>query len=476
VSPASIPVDGEWQEARSLLRFVVNSLPIVVYAFDADGTVLLAEGEALTGMASASGAAVGRCVFEVFEGEPEAQDHLRRALDGDEHTATIRLRRNDRIYRVWYRPWRDAVGKVGIVTGLSLDVTEARQTDRELRAAITWLETIQDHVPIGIFRLDASGTITLARGSILPDSALERVGRPLAEAYRHYPDLVRRCQAAMQGKDQTFSMSDGVRAFDFYVRGLRDGDRHHGVIGIIVEVTEQRRAAAAVLEAQWRSRFVAEINHELRTPLTAMLGFAELLGSPECGPLTERQRRYLDNIRQGGGHLLELINELLDMSKLRAGHIAVARERVDIAALFAEVVETMHPIAEGKGVELRVGHRSPWDAAGDRRRILQVLMNLVSNALKFTPAGGRVTVSSYQRGGTMNLEVADSGVGIALRDQERIFDDFVQLPNADPATLPGTGLGLPLSRRLITAMSGQLKVRSSIGRGSTFVVSLPAWR
>ena len=455
---------------------MVNSLPVVIYAFDSKGTVLLSEGHALSGMDSAAGAAVGRSVFEIFADEEEVHDHLRRALAGEAQVAHLRLRRNDRTYQAWFTPQRAHNGRIVMVTGLSLDVTEARQVDRELRAAFKSLETIQEHLPIAIFRADAAGTITVARGSILPDRAQESVGRPLAEAYSHYPELVRSVEKAMRGQDQTFSMSDGLRHFDFYIRALPDGESGRGgAIGIIVEVTQQRRAAAAALEAEWRSRFVAEINHELRTPLNSVLGFAQLLTRSEFDPLTDRQRRYLDNIIATGRHLLGLVNELLDLSKLRAGHVDVVRELVDTSAQLEEVAERMMPVAEAKGIALRLGHRSPRPAGGDARRIQQVLLNLVSNAIKFTPPGGQVSLKSHQRHGVLKLEVSDTGIGIASRDQELIFEDFVQLaPGRSIAA--GIGLGLALSRRLVRAMGGDLTFRSSVGRGSTFVVSLPVWR
>jgi signal transduction histidine kinase len=331
----------------------------VIYAFDAEGTVLLSEGRALTGMDSVPGAAVGRSAFDLFSGEDEVHDHLRRALAGEAHGADVRLGRSGRIYRVWYTPHRDEAGAVVLVTGLSLDVTEIRLADRDLQAAIQSLDTIQNHLPIALFRVDAGGTITLARGSILPPNAQESVGQPLAEAYSRYPELVHSVERSLRGEDQTFSMSVGLRAFDIFVRALRDGEAGQGAIGIIIEVTEQRRAVAAALEANWRSRFVAEINHELRTPLNIILGFAELLTRPEFDPLTERQRRYVDNIINSGRDLLGLVNELLDVSKVRAGHIDVVRERVDSCALLEEVVERMTPAAEAKGIVLQLGRRSP---------------------------------------------------------------------------------------------------------------------
>ncbi len=468
--------EGEhWRGATGLLHSIINALPIVIYAFDRDGTVLLAEGRALEGMDSAPGATVGRSIIEVFDQEPLVEHHLRRALNGERHTADLVLGRNGRSYRVWYTPWTGADGRVTMVYGLALDITESERTQGELRVVMGWLQSLLQHLPVAIFKVDAEGVLEMARGSILPASTEATIGLPIAAAYRHYPELVRGVSGALRGDDQTFSLTSGAREIEFLVHGLREQGRDQGAIGILVDVTEQRRAAVLAAENEWRSRFLAEISHELRTPLNSVIGFADLLMRPEFDRLTEAQTRHVKNIRAAAGHLLALINELLDVSKIRAGHIEVARERVEVSQLLAEVAERMAPNADAAGVTLSVALRTHRPAAADRRRVFQIALNLVSNAIKFTPPGGHVRLSCFRRFGTVTVVVADDGMGIARGDLDRIFEDFVQLSSGVRAATPGTGLGLSLSRRLARAMGGDLTVRSSVGRGSSFLLSLPVW-
>lgn len=473
---ADRPPQGiQWRGASSLLQSIINSLPVVIYAFDADGTVLLAEGRALDGMYSAPGASVGRSIFEVFEDESETHRHFRRALAGEAHTADITLRRNRRSYRVWYTPWRDGEDRITMVSGLALDITEVTQADRELRESMRWLASFLEHLPVAIFRVDAQGVLQLAQGAILPQNVQPLVGKPIGEMHARYPRLVRAIRAALRGEDQALSVRESGRDYEVLVHSMRNGTGDRGAIGVLFDVTEQRKALAVAAENEWRSRFLAEISHELRTPLNSVIGFADLLVRPEFDPLTERQHRHVANIRAGAQHLLELINQLLDHSKLRAGHIEVARECVNAGEVLEEVAEHMAPSAAAAGIALTIDVRAARPAAADRRRLFQIVLNLVSNALKFTPAGGRVTLRCYRRFGTVTVVVADTGVGIARQDQERIFEDYYQVPGLGPAGRHGTGLGLALSRRLARAMGGELMVRSAIGRGSTFLVSLPIW-
>ncbi len=259
----------ESDRENSLLKQAVNSLPIVVFAFDADGRVVLSEGKALAEMERLAGAAAGDSIFDLFAGERQVHQHIRRALSGDEHVADVTLDRNDRTHRLWFRPSRDETGRLAMVTALLLDLTESEHVDRELHAVVKCLETIQDHLPTALFRVDAAGTVTLARGAILPEGAEEAVGLPLAETYAHWPDLVRRVQLAMRGQDQTFSMTNGERSFELYVRGLNDGATRQGAVGVVIEVTEQARAALRLKEMLDATIVALASAVELRDPYTA---------------------------------------------------------------------------------------------------------------------------------------------------------------------------------------------------------------
>jgi signal transduction histidine kinase len=467
-------VEPARQALSDLLATVVNSLPIVVFALAADGTVLLAEGQGLEPMGSEPGGAVGRSVFDVFAGETAALDHLKRALAGDQHQAYVRLERNSRHYQLRYAPTFAADGRLTGVIGWSIDVTDQDAAERDLRQATRWLQDMLENLPVAIYTVDAGGILTLARGSILPETTQSWVGRPLAEGYDHFPQLLQAVEAALAGKDQAFSASGGGRHFEFLVNSMEDESGTAGVLGVVIEVTEQRKAAAAMLESEEKSRFLATVTHELRTPLNTILGFAELLEQISQGDEDPRRQRMVSNIRLSGEHLRQIIDQLLDMSRAESRRPLLTAETLEPGLIAEEIVERMSAVAATRGISLRTGHQAPVELQADRLALRQVLLNLASNAIKFTGSGGEVMISSYAHQNGVLFRVRDTGIGISPEDQERIFEEFFQVPTQDPTTARGSGLGLALSRKLARAMGGDLTVHSALRRGSTFQLRLPS--
>ena len=223
-----------------------------------------------------------------------------------------------------------------------------------------------------------------------------------------------------------------------------------------------------------RSRFYASMSHELRTPINAVLGYSTLLLEHIYGPLNEKQAEGIERTQKAARHLLELVNDVLDLSKIEAGKIDLRLQPVDFPGLIEDLFVTVRPLADEHGSELTLEHRAdkPIRIISDPRRLRQILLNLVSNAIKF---GGRkpITVtSSPTPDGGVAIEVIDHGEGISPDDQERIFHEFVQLGRTQLQN--GTGLGLPISRRLAELLRGSLTVQSAVGTGSTFRLELPA--
>jgi len=222
-----------------------------------------------------------------------------------------------------------------------------------------------------------------------------------------------------------------------------------------------------------KSAFLATMSHELRTPLNSIIGFSELLLDPGGDPLSEDQRGQIELVLDSGRHLLSLINDVLDISKIEAGQMNVERQRFDPCPLLQAVVRLLQPQAEAKRLTLRVAAAQQGLAAlGDPRRFEQILFNLVSNALKFTERGG-VLLKVAQEPAELRFEVTDTGIGIAPEDQARLFVPFQQIDNSISRRYQGTGLGLAISRRLAELMGGRLGLRSEPGQGSTFWLSLP---
>ena len=237
-------------------------------------------------------------------------------------------------------------------------------------------------------------------------------------------------------------------------------------------------AKSRQLEAASRhkSEFLANMSHELRTPLNAIIGFSEVLVDRMFGELNEKQDEYLRDIYASGQHLLSLINDILDLSKIEAGRIELEATDFDLPSAIDNALTLVRERANRRGITL--GHSVDerlGQLRGDERKVKQVLLNLLSNALKFTPEGGRIDVSAGVHDEVAEVSVADTGVGIAPEDQEAVFEEFRQVGTADKK-VEGTGLGLALSRKFIELHGGRIWVKSRVGQGSTFTFTLPLRR
>jgi signal transduction histidine kinase len=237
----------------------------------------------------------------------------------------------------------------------------------------------------------------------------------------------------------------------------------------------QRRQADLERAMTARSRFYASMSHELRTPINAILGYSTLLLENIYGPLAEKQAEGIQRTHKAAKHLLELVNDVLDLSKIEAGKVDLKLQPVLIPELVEDLFVTVRPLADERGSTLSL--ESVGDAKSvttDPRRVRQILLNLLSNAIKFGQ-GKPIRVRSLSLpGGGHEIQVIDEGMGIAKEDRERIFDEFVQLGRGAPQLQEGTGLGLPISKRLAELLNGDLIVESTPGKGSSFRLRLPA--
>lgn len=266
----------------------------------------------------------------------------------------------------------------------------------------------------------------------------------------------------------------------FLVRRETDG-KPLRVVGTHVDVTERERVARELeLEKEkaeaadrLKSAFLATMSHELRTPLNSIIGFTGILLQDLAGPLNAEQRKQLSMVRTSAWHLLALINDVLDISKIEAGELDIVSESFDLSDLVSEVVASATPLAEKAGLMLSVSvDLEVGDITSDRRRVGQILMNLISNAVKFTPSG-EVRVQCRLVGLWAVVSVSDTGIGIKEEDLGKLFLPFQQIESGLTRNYDGTGLGLSISKRLVTMLGGSIGVESEAGRGSTFTFRLP---
>ncbi|MCA0241933.1 MAG: PAS domain-containing sensor histidine kinase [Proteobacteria bacterium] len=285
--------------------------------------------------------------------------------------------------------------------------------------------------------------------------------RPLTVAYR----------VVVDGRIKWVQMSSS---------SVRGGSDESVRVGVVLDVTaqhlgEQMRADRDRAESERRqmTQFLSRVSHELRTPLNAILGFAQLIEMEDGTP--PHQRRWAQALLDSGRHLLELVDDVLDLSGAQSGQMTVDRAEVDLGLVLRDAWRMVAAAAEARA--LRFGGVPVAEGAlrvrADRRRLLQVLVNLLSNAVKYNRAGGRIELQVQAQGALVCVAVADDGAGLAPEQVARLFIPFERL-GAQHAGLPGTGLGLVLSRQLAEAMGGSLDAASTPGRGSVFTLSLPA--
>lgn len=222
-----------------------------------------------------------------------------------------------------------------------------------------------------------------------------------------------------------------------------------------------------------KSEFLASMSHELRTPLNTILGFSELLSEERAGGLNDKQKRFVTHIQHDAHHLLELINDILDLSKIEAGRLDLHLEPFAMAVAAAEVLTSVRPLAAAKNISLDSELDTALTLRADRLRFKEILYNLLSNAIKFTPAGGRIWIESTIDKDSVRILVGDSGIGIAPADQEAIFESFRQASATTKGVREGTGLGLAITKRLVEHHGGRIAVESEPGKGSRFYFTLP---
>lgn len=370
------------------------------------------------------------------------------------------------------------------------------------------------HSPHGIALVDAS-TLTIAYAnppfmhaaalaaadvieSKLTDAFPASAGQQLAGLARHavstgqaLPEIeIHQCNAA--GNELILGATWWPAALDwsadFLVLQLRDASqaarerrRRHELIEelrtindrlLIASLRELELGEKAKVASEAKSAFLATVSHELRTPLNAIIGYEHLLSDGVVGPISSGQRVHLSHIRTSAAHLLGIIDEILAVARLDAGHMTVKRQRIETNGMIGDVCDIMLPLARGKGLSLSATSDDSHVLNTDVLKLRQILINLVNNAVKFTDQGD-ISIRVHDEAGVLHFDVSDTGIGIAPTHFETIFDPFWQVDQSNTRRAQGTGLGLCVSRRLAQLLGGDVTVSSKLGQGSTFSLHLP---
>jgi PAS domain S-box-containing protein len=517
------------------LAALANALPIPAIALDLEGKVLIwnRQAELLLGWTQAE--TIGRNPPLLTDGDVAGRGlPLASQLRGDSTYSRGWVTKSGAAIDVefvqskWYGPNGEVCG-VLLTAGWPLEALPGQpaveteidrlkklaQTAREEAREASRFRELLEAAPDAIVKVDRGGRIVLmnrATESLFGYSRKELVGQPVELLV---PDSQRkghgRTRAEYWDNPVTRPMGQGLT-----LRARRkDGSEfpveislspvHVGeevrVVAIIRDVTDRKRIEEEMLSMEQRfnkalaaknaelerrnlevergdrlkSEFLASMSHELRTPLHTIIGFSELLAEELQGPLNEKQRRFVDHIHRDSKHLLELINDILDLSKIESGKVELRRELFEGSTEIIEALDGIRPSAENRHIELRSLIAGRWPLDADKVRFREVLLNLLSNALKFTPAGGSVTVGIDDSDDPRfcRISVEDTGIGIAAGEEEAIFDKFYQVGSTTKGVREGTGLGLTITRHIVELHGGRIWVESEAGKGSRFSFTMP---
>jgi len=379
------------------------------------------------------------------------------------------------------------------VIAIIRDITAQKQMERELRASEERYQTLARVAPVGIFHTDSEGATTYVNptwcqiSGLSPDEALgygwlkgvhpdDRImlEKNWQEAARqHKPSLAD--YRFVHAADGSITWVIGQAVPEINTEG-----QLIGFVGTITDITERKKMEdlkAAVIRAEsadkLKSAFLATMSHELRTPLNSIIGFTGILLQKLVGPLNSEQEKQLNMVQSSARHLLNLINDVLDLSKIEAGYVNITREVFDVADAISKSLDKVRPLADKKGLKLAASVKpEKIEICSDRRRVEQILINLLNNAVKFTDHG-EVRLECNVEDGWLTTRVIDTGIGLKPEDINILFRPFQQIDSGITRQYDGTGLGLSICKRFVELLGGQIAVESEWGKGSIFSFTLP---
>jgi len=441
-------------------------------------------------------------ILHPLDSERVVKAIARAKRDMDPHEAEYRIIHKDGTV-VWVQDRavtvRDARGGFHW-QGFLVDVTARKQAEARYRTLVEQLPLIT-YIDTPYSRDEAAAYVSPQIEQIFGYSLEEWHGNPNFFIEHLHPDdrdRVRDAQRNARDKAEPLELEYRFIAADGHIIWLKDS---YTVVrdeignpwytqGFAIDFTAQKQAErdreALLTQTQeqnerlrkldrMKDEFIALVSHELRTPLTSICGYLELLLQDDVmADLPSAQLNWLQVIDRNAERLLRLVEDLLLTAQASAGNLALEKAELDVAAVVAQAVQAGTPVAAARGISLTCSTEPLPLTSGDRLRIGQVVDNLVSNALKFTPAGGTVEVRAYPHRSAVRIEVTDTGMGISEHEQARLFERFFRTARAQEQAIPGVGLGLSISKAIVEAHDGRISVRSAEGTGTTFFVDLPA--
>lgn len=384
----------------------------------------------------------------------------------------------------------------GLSGGILLveDLTEIKRLEIVRLQQLESIRKLVDSIPVPAFCKDRNGVYVACNKSFENLMEVQKkaiIGKTINDLLP--PEFAEKCHTTdidlVKNKrnlvyETSLKFPDGlmheVMLNKFIFSGVAEEDSV--LLGIMIDITERKQAEEKLLHAKMvaeaanraKTTFIVNMSHELRTPLNAVLGFSELLLSETAGPLNEKQKRYTENISKSGNHLLDVINDVLDISRLELGNIELYYETVDIPGIIEEVLRVLSPLSAEKKIIMESKIEQDLKTIiADRVKLKQILYNILNNAIKFSSENGKVNISAELKGNMIEISIKDEGIGIHEADYERVFHPFVQIDESISRKYGGVGLGLTLVKRFVELHGGKVWVNASPGKGSTFTFQIP---
>lgn len=488
--------DQALRDSEANWRSLVESAPDIITTLDLDYRLQFIN-RIPTGVDMEPEDIVGNSIFDFLT--PEHHDGFREACRKVLESAEVAgYEVQGKISLNWYSSWVGPILRDAEIVGFvvtSTNITDRKQAEMELQESEERFRRAVLNAPLPIMIHAEDGEVILINrtwtdltGYTLED--MTTVSKWLAQAnsqlnqeiqdHLGQANQIKERAAPEQYEIKTKSGKKQVWEFSSSLLGVEpDGKRI--IISMALDITERLKAQEAMLSAKEtaeyasraKSDFLANMSHELRTPLNAIIGFAEILRDELVGPINDDQKECVNDIRISGQHLLEMINDILDLSKIEAGKMFLQLEEFAIVDAVEEVNTIISSLARQKDIQLTLSCPQNAMIEADRVKVKQIFYNLLSNAVKFTPEGGKVTTHLNITHSTLQVEVIDTGIGIAEEDRMKLFAPFTQIDTSKSRRFGGTGLGLALTQRLIELHGGEIRVTSDEGKGSTFSFSIP---
>lgn len=381
------------------------------------------------------------------------------------------------------------------VTFTATDITEQESAKMEIQNKEGQIRALVNSIPDLVWLKDPDGVylecnskferfLGAKEAEIIGKTDYDFVEKELADLITEKDrDVMKTGKPVMSEEEVNYADDGHMELLEIIKTPMYDSNgRLIGVLGIGRDITRHKEAEESLLQAkilaekanQLKSEFIATMSHELRTPLNSIIGFSQILNRNHHDHLDDTEVKYTANIVKSGKHLLSLINEILDLSKIESGTMEIKYENFQISTLIAEAKALVFPMMKSKEINFTSHVEEKYLIVfADRKKMKQIMYNLLSNAIKFTPRGGEIAVNVNSTKEFVHISVSDTGIGIAEEDQDKIFDAFSQIDSSASRQYEGTGLGLALVKKYVEMHGGSIRVKSEVGKGTSFIFSIP---